>query len=155
MNFGVVAYPQRHRSLEIIPFVEQELVAVVSPSHPLARRSRIKPVELAGQKFVAFEDKIPTRVYIDRALRRNGVKVDVAMEFDNIETLKRAVEVDAGVSILPLANVTREVAAGHLAFARFQDRRRWVRTIGIGGDLVPSDHGIALQVRVIHEEHAI
>jgi len=122
MDLGVVAYPERRRSLEIIPFADQELGLVCAPTHRLARRR---------EKFVAFEAKIPTRVYIDRTLRRHGVAVDVAMEFDNIETLKRAVEVDAGLSILPLDNVTREIAAGLLAYVRFGDREKWVRRIGI------------------------
>jgi DNA-binding transcriptional LysR family regulator len=131
MDLGVVACPQKRRSLEIIPFADQELGLVCTPTHRLARRRRIRPGELAGEKFVAFEEKIPTRVCIDRILRSHGVAVDVAMEFDNIETLKRAVEVDAGLSILPLDNVTREVAAGLLAYVRFGDRKKWVRRVGI------------------------
>jgi DNA-binding transcriptional LysR family regulator len=131
MDLGVVAYPRNHRSLEIIPFTDQELGLVCAPSHRLARRSRIQPAALRGEQFVAFEPSIPTQAYIDKVLRGCRVKVDVVMAFDNIETLKRAVEVDAGVSILPVDNVTREVAAGLLAYVRFQDRRKWVRRIGI------------------------
>jgi len=59
------------------------------------------------------------------------VQVDIAMEFDNNETLKRAVEVGAGLSILPTANVAREAASGYLAVVPFRDPTRWVRKIAI------------------------
>jgi len=131
MDIGVVAYPRKRRSLEVIPFTDQELGMVCAPGHRLARRARIRPADLKGEKFVAFEANIPTRTHIDRVLRRHRVRVDVAMEFDNIETLKRAVEVDAGVSILPLDNVAREVDVGLLAFVRFRAPDGWVRHIGI------------------------
>ena len=131
MDMGIVAYPQKRRSLEVIPFADQELGVVCAPGHRLARRGRISPRDLKGEKFVAFEANIPTRTHIDRALKRHRVRVDVAMEFDNIETLKRAVEVDAGLSILPKDNVAREVDAGLLAYIRFRDTGGWVRHIGI------------------------
>jgi DNA-binding transcriptional LysR family regulator len=54
------------------------------------------------------------RSEIDRALAAHGAEVRVTMEFDNTETIKRAVEIDAGVSLLPLPTVEREVAAGAL-----------------------------------------
>lgn len=131
MNLGVVAYPQRHRSLEVLPFVEQELVVVTDPPHRLAGRKSVRPEDLAGEPFVAFENQIPTRVHIDRELKRHKVSVTVSSEFDNIETLKRAVEVGVGVSIVPRDNVTREVAAGVLCALRFRERRGWTRQIGI------------------------
>ena len=131
MDLGVVAYPAKGRSLEVIPFADQELGLVCAPGHRLARRSRIRAAELDGERFVAFEPNIPTRVQIDKLLRGHRVKVSVAMEFDNIETLKRAVEINVGVSILPADNVTREVDAGLLAYVRFDDRSKWSRRIGI------------------------
>jgi len=150
MDLGVVAYPVKGRSLEVIPFTDQELGVVCAPGHRLARRSRIQAAELAGEKFVAFESNIPTRVHIDKLLRARRVKVDVAMEFDNIETLKRAVEIDVGVSILPADNVAREVATGLMAYVRFQDRKKWTRRIGIvrrvGKALSPAEEALLVML---------
>jgi len=131
LALGIVAYPERRRGIEAISFASEELVAVFSPEHRLAGRRRIAASALAGETFVAFEPDIPTRRNIDRRLKAARVVVSVVMEFDNNETLKRAVEIGAGVSILPETVIEREVAAGSLCFARFSDARSWVRPLGI------------------------
>ncbi len=131
LALGIVAYPERRRGIEPIPFASEELVAVFAPDHRLARRKKVDAGALDGETFVAFEADIPTRQHIDRRLKAARVKVSVVMEFDNNETLKRAVEIGAGVSILPKTVIEREVAAGSLCFARFADPRSWVRPLGI------------------------
>ncbi|MFP3938263.1 MAG: LysR family transcriptional regulator [Phycisphaerae bacterium] len=131
MDLGVVACPEKHRSIEVVPLAAEEMVMVCSPRHRLASRKRIKPEELNGETFVAFEGNIPTRRYIDKLLKGEKVNVNVEMEFDNIELLKRAIEVDAGVSILPKDNVGREVRHGELCYAQFPDREKWVRPVAI------------------------
>ncbi|TAL05588.1 MAG: LysR family transcriptional regulator, partial [Verrucomicrobia bacterium] len=68
-----------------------------------------------NQKFVGFEPDIPTRKALDKVLREAGVEVQTVMEFDNIETVKRAVEIDAGISIVPLGTITQEVNKQTLA----------------------------------------
>jgi DNA-binding transcriptional LysR family regulator len=131
MNLGVVACPEKHRSIKVTPLADEELVMVCSPEHRLSRRRRVRPADLKGEAFVAFEAHIPTRRHIDRLLKRSRVPVEIAMEFDNVETLKRAVEVNAGLSILPRGNVADEVEAGGLSVARFSDPARWTRRLGV------------------------
>ena len=75
--------------------------------------------ELRGEPFIAFERDIPTRKTIDRVLRSQRVAVDTVMEFDNVETIKRSVEVGTGLSILPASTVARERRSGMLATADF------------------------------------
>jgi len=131
MDLGVVACPERHRSIEVIPLMEEELVLVCAPDHRLARRGSIAPADLAGEDFVAFGRGIPTRRHLDRVLKAKRVKVNAVMDFDNIELLKRAVEIGAGISILPRDSIQREVAGKHLCFARFGRSGGWVRPVGI------------------------
>jgi len=131
MDLGVVAFPEKQRSIEIIPLTSEELVLVCYPNHRLAGRKWVTPADLNGENFVAFQENIPTRRHIDRVLRSEGVEVKVVMEFDNIELLKRAVYVEAGVSILPLDNVQREAQYGDLAYARFREAQKWHRPVGI------------------------
>jgi DNA-binding transcriptional LysR family regulator len=131
MDLGILAFPEKHRSIEIIQFASESLVMVCSPEHRLAGRKEIEPAELKGERFVAFEANVPTRRHIDRVLKRYRVAVDVVMEFDNNETLKRAVEVGAGLSILPQNNVEREASAGYLCVVPFRDPTHWVRRIAI------------------------
>ncbi|MDR3377411.1 MAG: LysR family transcriptional regulator substrate-binding protein, partial [Verrucomicrobiae bacterium] len=72
-------------------------------------------------KVIGFEPDIPTRKALDKILREYGVEVKHVMEFDNVETVKRAVEIDAGVSIVPLGTVTQEVSKQTLAAVEIED----------------------------------
>jgi DNA-binding transcriptional LysR family regulator len=109
-DLGLVAYPVKDPKLEVVPLRKDKLVLICHPKHPLAKNDNVSLKDLAGQRFVAFEPDIPTRKAIDKAFKDAGVEVQTAMEFDNIETVKRAVEIDAGISIVPASTVAQEVA---------------------------------------------
>ena len=115
VDIGLVAFPSKDSKLETVPLRRDPMVLICHPQHPLAKQSSVKLKALAGQKFVGFSSDIPTRRAIDKILRDHRVTVDHVMEFDNIETVKGAVEVDSGVSIVPQSTVTREVAKRTLA----------------------------------------
>jgi DNA-binding transcriptional LysR family regulator len=115
VDIGLVAYPIKDAKLEVIPLRKDPLVLVCHPQHPFAKQKMIKLKAIAGQKFVGFEPDIPTRKALDRILREQSVEVNNVMEFDNIETVKRAVEIDAGISIVPQSTIGQEVAKQTLA----------------------------------------
>jgi DNA-binding transcriptional LysR family regulator len=121
VDFGIVAFPLRRSNLTVIPWHEERLVLACAPTHRLARRRTVRLAELDGEPFIAFERDIPTRKTIDRVLRALRVAVDTVMEFDNVETIKRSVEVGTGLSILPATTVTREVKGRTLATANFAE----------------------------------
>jgi DNA-binding transcriptional LysR family regulator len=110
VDLGLVAYPVRDHKLEIFPLRKDTLVLITHPQHPLAKHKSIKMKNLSGQKFIGFQPDIPTRKALDKILKENNVEVQHVMEFDNIETVKRAVEIDAGVAIVPQGTVVQEVA---------------------------------------------
>ena len=85
------------------------------PQHPFAKLKAVKLKALNGQKFISFEPDMPTRKALDKILRGQGVTVQHVMEFDNIETVKRAVELDCGVAIVPEPTIQQEVADQTLA----------------------------------------
>jgi DNA-binding transcriptional LysR family regulator len=122
VDFGLVAFPVKMRQIEMIPFRNDHLVLITHPSHMLARAGEVQLQTLAGQKFIGFDPDIPTRKAIDQIFRENKIEIDPVMEFDNIETVKRAVEIDAGVAIVPQATVTQEVKAGSLTAIHFKGR---------------------------------
>ena len=121
VDLGLVAYPVNDPKLEIVPFGKEPLVVICHPQHPFAKQKGIKLKELSGQKVVGFESDIPTRKAIDKILREYKVSVKYVMEFDNIETLKRAVEIDAGISIVPQATVRQEIAQKTLISVEIED----------------------------------
>lgn len=131
MDLGIVAFPEKHRSLEILPLVTEELVAVCPPGHKLAARKVVEPGDLRGEKVIAFEANVPSRRHIDRLMKSFRVSLEVAMEFDNVETIKRAIEVGAGLSILPRNTVEREAGEGHVSIVPFSDPARWQRKIAV------------------------
>ena len=94
---------------------------ICHPQHTLAKQKSVKLKSLAGQKIIGFEPDIPTRKALDKILREHGVDVKVVMEFDNVETVKRAVEIDAGISIVPLGTVTQEIAKSTLIAVEIED----------------------------------
>ena len=110
VDLGLVAYPVKDAKLELIPLRKDALVMICHPNHPLAKYKTVKLSQLAGQKFIGFEPDIPTRKAIDKILKENNVEVQTVMEFDNIETVKRAVEIEAGISIVPQGTITQEVS---------------------------------------------
>ncbi len=120
VDVGLVAYPTRDAKLELVPLRKDTLVMICHPSHPLAKSKSIKLSQLAGQKFISFEPDIPTRKAIDKVLKDHNVQVETVMEFDNIETVKRAVEIEAGISLVPQGTITQEVAKQTLAEARIE-----------------------------------
>jgi DNA-binding transcriptional LysR family regulator len=122
IDLGLVAYPQKHKQLEILPFHDDILVLVVSPEHPLAKKKSIHLEEITTQKFIGFEPDIPTRKATDQIFRDANIEIDPVMEFDNVETVKRAVEINAGIAILPQTTVVREEAQGLLKVLKFKNK---------------------------------
>ncbi|QYY35923.1 LysR family transcriptional regulator [Ruficoccus sp. ZRK36] len=112
VDLGLVAYPNKIRQLEVIPFQEDHLVVICSPNHPLARQKSVEVKDLAEHRFIGFEQDIPTRKATDQFFKEVKLDIEPVMEFDNIETVKRAVEIDAGISIVPSTTVQQEVKQG-------------------------------------------
>jgi len=121
VDLGLVAYPVKDPKLEIIPLRKEPLVLICHPQHPFAKQKSIKLKSLAGQKIIGFEPDIPTRKALDKILREYGVEIKHVMEFDNVETVKRAVEIDAGISIVPQGTITQEINKNTLAAVQIED----------------------------------
>ncbi len=121
VDLGLVAYPARDTKLTIFPLRKDPLVLICHPQHPFAKSKAIRLKNLAGQKFIGFEPDIPTRKALDKILKQRSVAVHHVMEFDNIETVKRAVEIDAGVAIVPQGTVIQEVNKQTLAEVTIED----------------------------------
>lgn len=130
VDLGLVAFPGKRTGLNVEIFDEDELVLICHPNHALARHESISLSELNGEKFISFEPDLPTRKVIDRHLREKSVQIEHSMEFDNIEMVKRAVEIESGVSIVPSNTVNKEVESGLLVAVTISDPRM-VRPLGV------------------------
>ena len=122
VDFGLVAFPVKVRQIEALPFRNDQLVLITHPQHPLAKRTEIELRELQGHKFIGFDPDIPTRKAVDHIFRENKLEIEPVMEFDNIETVKRAVEIDHGIAVVPQATVLQEGRQGALAIVTFKGK---------------------------------
>jgi DNA-binding transcriptional LysR family regulator len=129
-DLGLVSFPRASRKLNALPWREEKMVLACAPDHPLASQPIVHPEQLTRQKFIGFDRDLVIRREVDRFLRDEGADVDVVLEFDNIENIKKAVEVSAGVALLPEPTLRREVESGALVAAPLADCRL-VRPLGI------------------------
>jgi LysR family transcriptional regulator, transcriptional activator of the cysJI operon len=120
VDLGLVAYPTRDARLEIVPMRKDKLALICHPQHALAKRKSVRLSAIKDMKFIHFEHDQPTRKAVDKLLKDQHVTVAEVMEMDNIETLKRAVEIDSGIAIVPQETVTQEVANQTLALVELE-----------------------------------
>lgn len=130
VDVGIVAYPARRPGITIVPFREDRLALVCPPQHPFAKHRTASIKKLAGEPLVGFERDIPTRRETDRVLRRHGIDARYVMELDNVEIMKRVVEIGLGVAILPENAVRPEVRGGTLVVVQLSDEV-FTRQLGI------------------------
>ena len=129
-DLGLVSYPEASREVAAIPWRYEQMQVAVSPSHALAARSEVYPADLNGQTFIGFDEDLSIRREIDRFFRASGVEVHLAMHFDNIQTIKEAVALGSGISILPARTMQAEIAQGRLVAVKLH-APELVRPVGI------------------------
>lgn len=122
VDLGIIAYPAKNRELEYIPFLEDELVVICSPEHAIAKQKNVEIQDLAKHNYIGFDNDIPTRKATDQIFRDTKISILPVMEFDNIETVKRAVEINAGIAIVPRGTVRQEVEKGLLVSREFKNK---------------------------------
>ena len=108
-DLGILSYPAASRALQVLHLRSEPMVLVAHPTHRLARRRALVATDLTGEKFVAFDHDLAIRKAIDRALKQYPIRVDVVMAFDNVETIKQAIGINAGLSILPRPTIQKEL----------------------------------------------
>lgn len=143
VELGVLAFPEARRGLTVVQMPAHRLVLICPPDHKLAKRSQIRAKDLNGMDFVLFERDTPTRKATDRILKEYGVEVKKIAEFDNIETIKRAVQVGFGLAIVPQPSVTDELRNGQLSVVKLAEKE-WTRQVGV---IFRSDRNLSLAAK--------
>jgi len=129
-DLGMVSYPRSTREVEATPWCEEPMALVCHPKHRFAEADRLPLEALDGEKMVGFDRELTIRREIDRVLQQHNVEVKMSMEFDNIETVKQAVEIGAGVALLPANTVRRCQQLGTVVVVPL-DTDELVRPLGI------------------------
>ncbi len=129
-DLGLVAYPQQRKGIEVEPVWKDRLVLICPPGHPFAKKKKAPLSAIDGERFISFEPDLPTRKAIDEMFAKASISVKEVVEFDNIETVKRGVEIENAISIVPSESVKNEVAAGKLCQVILEGRDMW-RPLGV------------------------
>ena len=117
VDLGLVSYPEPTKTIAVEKWRLEEMVLAMAPDHRLASFAEIAPEDLRGEDFIGFDDDLPIRRHVDKFLRDHGVEVNLEKHFDNIQMIKEAVAVGAGVSILPARILNPEIEMGRVVAA--------------------------------------
>lgn len=130
VDFGIVSFPRDGGEIGCIPWQNQEMVLAVAPGHRFAEELEVPMRVLQGESFVGFTADLMICRKTEKLLKKSDVSVNVVHQFDNVETVKRAVEIDLGVAILPLDTMRREIEFGTLHAVRLADVE-YFRPLGV------------------------
>ena len=117
-DLGFITLPVNEPELVTVPAMEEEMLLVAHPSHPLAKKKRIVPQDLAQQPFVLFEAASNSRRVVDAFFIKERIEPRIVMETENVEILKALVRSEMGITIIPYQAVAREVRSRQLFCAR-------------------------------------
>ena len=128
LDIAFVSLPVDARGIQTERLSADQLVAVASPRHKLAKQKTISAYTLAGERLILGERGGNTRRLIDQFFAQAGVTLHVAMELSRQAAIRRMVEEDMGVGIVPLQSVQDEVNKGKLV-------RWWIEGAEINWEL--------------------
>ena len=128
LDLGFVSLPVEARGIQTERLNEDQLVAIASPRHRLAKQRAVSAYTLAGEKLILGERGGNTRRLIDQFFAQAGVALTVSMELSRQQAIKRMVEENMGVGIVPLQSVAEDVEKGRLV-------RWWIEGAEINWEL--------------------
>ena len=117
-DLGMITLPVEATDLVSVPVLEEELLLITYPAHPLAKKKSIAPADLDKQDFVLFETGSITRRLVESFFTRERVEPEIIMETENVEIIKAMVRSGLGISIIPSVAAATEVRTGQLCSTR-------------------------------------
>lgn len=112
VDFGLVSYAQPSKTISTVEWIDEPMRLVAPACHPLRNKAEVYPQDLLSESLVAFAPNLRIRHEIDRYLRHMGITMQIAGELDNIDSVKRAIEVKSAMAFLPEPTVYEELATG-------------------------------------------
>ena len=122
LDVGLIEGEIRHPELELAPWRDDELVVFCAPQHPLAKRRRLGERELLAATWILREPGSGTRQAFDRAMHGLLAQLNVLLELQHTEAIKRAVESGIGIGCLSRATMQEAFQRGSLVPLAVPDR---------------------------------
>jgi DNA-binding transcriptional LysR family regulator len=131
LDFGVLTFQPAETGLKSVALGQDELVMLVHPSNPLAKRKQVDIAECARQTVVAHNDPSHVRERVLRFFEQNHIPANILISLPSLEGIKRAVAMQLGVALLPRRCAEAEIERGELVALQVRDikLRRQVRVI--------------------------
>ncbi|MED4534629.1 LysR family transcriptional regulator [Metabacillus fastidiosus] len=115
LDLGVIAYGKlQDNNLSIIPIIEDKLVLIMHPDHPLNHMETIRPTDLIPFPFILHEKNSVSRRLTEKWALENNIELTIRMEIGSIQTIKESIASNIGLSIVPKLSVEREIKEGRL-----------------------------------------
>lgn len=100
LDLGLIEGDCQHPDIEVLPWVEDELVVFCAPQHPLASLGQASLEELSREAWILRERGSGTRLTFDQAMRHHPTPLNIRLELEHTEAIKRAVESGLGISCI-------------------------------------------------------
>jgi len=114
LDFGALSFHPPEEGLLEVTVGSDELVLLVPPNHPLATRRQVTMEDVAGERVVAHNDPSPARERVLRLFEERHITLNIVLALPSLDGIKRAVELQLGVALLPRRCAITEIAAGRL-----------------------------------------
>ena len=124
LDFGVLTFEPAEQGLAALAIGDDELVLLTHPSHPLAARRTVSLADLGRQPVIAHNDPSPARERVLRLFEERHAPLDIRVSLPSLDGIKRAVEMQIGVALLPRRCALTEIARGQLAAVRVPEARQ-------------------------------
>lgn len=113
-DLGFISYPVEHKKLSVREVLEDKLVIITAPNHPLAHKKNLKPKDLEGQNFIMHEKGSAPRRAIEELIRKNNISIGIPLELSSNRAIKRAVEERTGIALISRKVANEEIRAERL-----------------------------------------
>lgn len=120
-DIGFISYPIENEKLLIREVIEDKLVLILSPDHPLATKACIKPADLEKQVIIMHEKCSAIRKALLTFVEKSKIQITTSIEYSNNEAIKRAVELKAGVALISRLVADKEIQMGELKAVPLSD----------------------------------
>ena len=117
-DLGLLTLPIEASDLVSVPVLQEELLLVTYPTHPLAKKGQVEPSDLDKQPFILFETGSITRRLVDEFFTRERIEAEIVMETENVEIIKAMVRNGLGISIIPWQAAADDVRTRQLYYSR-------------------------------------
>jgi DNA-binding transcriptional LysR family regulator len=122
-DLGFISSPVEHNKVTAREILEDRIVIVAPPDHPLTRKGSLEPRDLKGQAMIMHEKGSATRIFVDDFIRKNNISITIPLELSSNMAIKKAVQERIGIAMISRKVVSEEIQRGELKAILFSDQQ--------------------------------